>query len=233
MPCGTRTIANPLAVIKMNKELKREVEDHISFCLKTGFYSIDEIRESSFELFDDEELNESWLDQIINSKYEKLVSNSTHWSKPTDFDRLEKVFDYLLSEKIICLHNGGFTKQECIWNCELVHKELLNFDIKMDGYCYYHLQDLERATDPDFRNLFLGFDSINEDDERAVEIGTRICDNLRKEEFEVKWDGTVDQRIEIVEVDWKKLLDEEDWSPNRVIARLTKGKNRKPFWKFW
>jgi hypothetical protein len=65
-------------------------------------------------------------------------------------------------------------------------------------------------------------------------VAIKIATTLKKYNFEVAWAGTVDERIEIKNITWRRVPDNEEWRSNRVITILTKTKNdKKPFWKFW
>ena len=106
--------------------------------------------------------------------------------------------------------------------------------IKAIGFCYYHTQDLARAVDPATRNLYLGFDSPTQDDSQAIFVARQIIDKLRMKGFEVFWPETVDQRIELKNIEWKKVPDEQEWGSERVIQILTNvSKKKRPYWKFW
>lgn len=84
------------------------------------------------------------------------------------------------------------------------------------------------------RNLYLGFDSPAQNDQEALLVAGKIVSALRENKFDVHWSGTVDQRIEIRNINWQKVPDNGNWGPERVINILTKsGVVKKPFWKFW
>ena len=99
---------------------------------------------------------------------------------------------------------------------ELV-RELQENNLVVRGYCFYHTQDLERAVDPEIRNLYLGFDSPTQDDDEAVEVGKLICETLRKNGFEYEWNETIDQRIQIKNLNWQKVPSDDDFGAIRNI----------------
>lgn len=106
--------------------------------------------------------------------------------------------------------------------------------VKPTGFCYYHTQDLERAVDKNIKNLYLGFDSVSQNDNEALQVANRIVTKLKETGFELDWNGSVDQRIEIKNINWQKIPDDENWGAERVISILaTPDKSKKPFWKFW
>jgi hypothetical protein len=219
----------------MTEEIKQEAIDQLELDIKFGFENEEELFESIREMFYNEsEFDESWLREKISEQYSKHQIESQHWGHPTDFERLAKTFDELITEKIVCLHNAGFTRSDGEGDCMETIERLEELGIKAIGFCYYHSQDLGRAVDPESRNLYLGFNSVVENDNEAILIANRIIQKLKKNGFDVDWSGTVDQRIEIKDMDWKKIPDDQDWGIERVVQILSKLKDdRNPFWKFW
>jgi hypothetical protein len=219
----------------MNQETKDEALEQLELDIKFGFENEDELFGSIRDMFyDEEDFDEEWLRHTISEKYNLRQQESLTWVKPTDFDRLAKAFDQLTQEKIICLHKAGYTKQDSISDCMETIERLNDRGINVIGFCYYHSQDLERVIDKDQRNLYVGFDSSKEDDKEALQVAQRIVATLKANNFEVNWPGTIDQRIEIKNINWQKVPDNEDWGANRVIRILTSLRDKgKPFWKFW
>ena len=118
--------------------------------VRFGFDSEVEILQSTWDyaIEDEDQLDERWLRQVIGEYYHRHQEASKGWKRPTDFDRLAKVFDELNSEGIIALHKAGYTKQDGYSDVgEVIH--MLDRSIKPIGYCFYHTQDLERAVDPE------------------------------------------------------------------------------------
>lgn len=219
----------------MRQDIKDEALEQLALDIKFGFEHEDELFDSIRDMFYGEsDFDEEWLRQTISEKYQQHQQDSLSWTKPTDFDRLAKTFDQLTHEKIVCLHKAGFTKQDGESDCMETVEKLNQLGIKAIGYCYYHTQDLARTVDKDIRNLYLGFDSPTQDDNEAIRIANKIVSKLQENNFDVNWTGSVDQRIEIRNMNWQKIPDNESWDAARVITILTKpGNDKKPFWKFW
>ena len=202
----------------MTQEIKDEVLEQIEKDVLMGFESAEEMTESIADMFaDEDDFDEDWLAETIEARCEEHKENSFNWSKPTDFERLDAAFTHLIKNGIVCLHNAGYTKQDSISDCEDAIEELEDMNVEVTGYCYYHAQDLERAIDPTSKSLLLGFDSVGKDDEEAVIIGDTIVEVLKVLNFEVNWDGTIEHRIEIKNINWQKIPNEEDWGVGRVI----------------
>jgi hypothetical protein len=71
------------------------------------------------------------------------------------------------------------------------------------GYCFFHSQDIDRALDGE--GLMLAFGHLDsEDPQDGIAVGRTICDALRKEGFEVEWDGTAEQRINVPRLHWRR-----------------------------
>ena len=227
----------------MKKEIKDEAIEQLEKDILFGFESAEELLESIGEMFYDEEnFDTEWLKNEIKERLNKHQDESLTWEKPTDFDRLVKAFDQLNREKIVAIHKAGNTRQDGEDDSSEIISELNEIGIVAKGYCYYHSQDLERAIG-DEKMLFIGFDSYNRENELAKEVAEKIVEILKKNEFQVKWNGSLETRIEILNINWKKTIDNIDYNYGRVFEIMEKynksesaeikKKEKKPFWKFW
>lgn len=202
----------------MTQDIKNEATEQIEKEVLFGFEKPEEILEGIRVMFyDEEDMDENWLRKEIQVLFQKQQKESKLWHKPTDFDRLVVAFDSLIRQRIICIHKAGYSKQDGYELCDDAAEDLHREGLAARGYCFYHTQDLERAIHPAVKNLLLAFDSIDQNDDEAVRIGLLIVDALHQQGFDVRWDGTVNDRIEIVTIDWKKIPDYQDWSSRRVL----------------
>ncbi len=227
----------------MRQEIKDEAIEQLEKDILFGFESGDDLLESISEMFyNEDDFDEEWLKLEIDSRLKKHEADSLKWAKPTDFDRLVKAFDELNKNKIVSLHRAGYTKSDARSDCSEIIDELKELGFNTKGYCYYHTQDLERAIGEE-KNLLIGFDSYNRDDELAREVAEKIISVLTENGFSTKWNGSIDTRIEILNIDWKKTVDNIDYNYGRVFDIIEKHhkpvnnkvteKNKKPFWKIW
>ena len=227
----------------MNQEIKNEVIGQLEKDILFGFENADDLLETISEMFyDEEDFDEDWLKQEIDQRLKKHQSESLNWEKPTDFDKLVKSFDELNKEKIVSIHKAGYTRQDGEQDCAEIIDELNSIGVKAKGYCFYHTQDLERAIGTE-KKLFLAFDSYNREDELAKQVADKIIEVLKENGFNVKWNGSLDTRIQITDIDWKKTVDNIDYNYNRVFEIMemhnkqvnskTEKKSKKPFWKLW
>jgi hypothetical protein len=206
----------------MSQDIKDEVLEQIEKDVLMGFESAEDMVESIADMFEDEDdFDEDWLAETIEARCNEHRDNSFNWSKPTDFDRLDAAFTALIKQKIVCLHNAGYTKQDAIGDCEEAINELDDMGIEAIGYCYYHNQDLEGAIDPNSRTLLLGYDSFIDDPKETLMIANTIVAVLKAHHLAITWNGSIQQRIQIDNINWQKVPDDEDWSMGRVIDILS------------
>lgn len=219
----------------MKQEIKDEALEQLETDIKFGFESEQELYDSIRDMFyNEEDFDEEWLRKTISTKYYQHQQDSSKWKKPTDFDRLAKAFDKLILGHIVCLHNAGHTKQDGESDCMETIEQLSELGIKTIGFCYYHSQDLARAVNSDIRSLYIGFGSATQNEGDTLQVGNKIVSILKEYNFDVVWTGSVDQRIEIKNINWQKVPDDENWRSGRVISLMTKqSMAKKPFWKFW
>ncbi|WP_417876847.1 DUF6891 domain-containing protein [Winogradskyella sediminis] len=227
----------------MKQEIKDEAIEQLEKDILFGFENEDDLLDSICAMFYDEsDFDEKWLKQEIDIRLKKHQAESQQWEKPTDFDRLVKSFDELNKNKIVSLHRAGYTKSDGEEDCYEIITDLKEIGISVKGYCYYHTQDLERAIGEE-KMLFIGFDSYNHDDELAKEVAKEIVSVLTDNGFKTNWNGSVDSRIEILNIDWKKTVDNIDYNYGRVFEIIkkhhkpetenTEEKRKNSFWKIW
>ncbi|WP_299890231.1 hypothetical protein [uncultured Lacinutrix sp.] len=224
----------------MKQKVKTEAIEHLERDILFGFESKDDLFESISELFyNEDDFDNDWFKTEIEKRFSSHLKSSENWKKPTDFERLVKVFDQLNKEKIVSLHKAGHTRQDSEEDCREIIEELEAIGIKAKGYCYYHSQDLERAIE-DNGMLFIGYDSNEQNDGIAFEIANRIIELLKENGFKTEWNGSLDTRIEIKSIVWKKAYDNTDYNYSRVFSIIEKYhtptkkvEKKKPFWKFW
>ncbi len=205
----------------LNEEMD-EVVEFIKQEIKFGFDYPEEILESvwAFGFENEDKLDEKWLNETIKKYYNRHLKESEKWKRPTDFDKLAQIFDELNQEKIIALHKAGYTKQDGYDDVNEVVNLLQAKNIKPKGFCFYHIQDLERVIVSG--SLFLAFDDIKQNTENAILLGKKIVAKLEKNNFLVEWNETVEQRIEIKDLLWQKIPDKQPWGITRAIKFLHK-----------
>lgn len=219
----------------MTQEIKNEALEQLELDVKFGFDDEETIFERIREMFyDEEDFDEAWLRASISERYKQHQQESVTWSHPTDFEKIATAFDQLIADKIVCLHKAGYTRQDAEGDCMEVIEQLAEAGVQTLGYCYYHEQDLGRVADADGGGLLLGFDSATQDDSQALQVANKIVEAMTRQGFKINWNGTVDQRIEVLNVRWQKIPDAQPWDGERVMRALANtGEGKKPFWKLW
>lgn len=193
--------------------------------IKSGFSSLEDIIDETLELVEDEgwenEIPGEWIHENITREYDKHITKSKTWERPTHPDRLLAAFDNLLRRKIVALHNAGYTQQDALYDVKEVWEDLEDADTHPVGYCFYHGQDIERALEDNV--LCIGFYGKKENnDKEAIMIGNTIVGVLKDAGFTVNWNNTASKRIEIRDFNWHNAFTsyddvEEKWGYDRVI----------------
>ena len=209
-------------------ENEKYLFDHFRISLKSGFESLDDIITDALEAVEDEgwenEIHGEWIRKTLGSEYTKNEAESKSWTYPTDPEKLRTVFDNLCKQKIVALHNAGYTQSDAIYDVQDVWQDLEDNGIKPIGYCYYHGQDLERVIQTGI--LCIGFYGEKEkNDKEAIIIGHKIVSLLKEQGFTVEWDGSASKRIEIHDFNWQNLYTsdedvEEKWGYDRVLELM-------------
>ena len=209
-------------------ENEKYLYHHFLTSIKSGFESIEDIIENALEEVEDEgwenEISEDWIREVITREYSKNEEESKKWMHPTDTERLHTVFDNLCKEKIVVLHNAGYTQADAIYDVQDVWKDLEDEGMKPVGYCYYHGQDLERVIETGV--LCIGFYGEKENNDKdAIAIGHKVASAFKGAGFEIEWNGTALKRIEIPHFKWQNVFTsdeevEDKWGYERVFKLM-------------
>lgn len=177
----------------MNQDLAEELEYMIDLLAKSGFFSCDEIIEILQDQFIEEDIDFSKVDISLNN-----YSND-------NFSKLERVFNNLASQDIVAIHNCGYDIEEGVGDAFELFVHLTNNKFNPIGFCFYTFEDIEEAI---FDNkLRITFGDFENNIDKAVEIGNTVAENLKEENFNIDWDGTVNNQIVIDPFLWDKSFD--------------------------
>ncbi len=115
-------------------------------------------------------------------------------------DRLDRAFEALNVQGIIALQNAGYTMSDGITEIseELHRRGRAN----IQGYCFCHGQDLERAVDG--AGVMLAFASLDDDPAHKQEVGRLVKEAMENFGFAVEWNGDPEKRLNLPAVDWKR-----------------------------
>ena len=200
----------------MNSDALECIQHHVW----SGFYTESEILEIiTEEAFEPGEINKDEANNAITAELIRKSQEEVIWPAETDCDKLDRAFSELNAMGVIALQNAGYTQSDGMEDMVEQYDELGGDTSPVIGYSFYHGQDLERAVRGE--GLMLTFGDINGEDEKGEKIGQIIHDTLRKAGFNVEWDGTINKRIEIKNLDWKKR------------GPAVNLQSKKPWWKVW
>jgi hypothetical protein len=188
-------------------ELQSQIQALVALEVKGGFGDRDEIIERVLETLEMEhdDLDPDVLEPVIaRSTDEHLAAQELEqatWTQPTDCDRLDAVFAELEEAGLLVGQNYGETQDDAIADLSEVfdeHPETEN----LRGYVFYTHQDLERVIESG--TLALGFGMANDDGPNATLVGKTIAEAFKQAGFQVKWNGKLNARIEVMQLEWKK-----------------------------
>lgn len=181
-----------------------EIRDHIDHCVAIGFDPMDEIIDSTVEVYSDDRPGENLRATVEAMARESLRAHleaQGMWPTVTDCDLLDLAFADLEAGGIIARQNFS-----CCSTCgcaeigDEIERAICQGE-RVRGYTFYHMQDADGAADGG--GLYLNYGSIEEGTAAALEIGRAIVTVLNGRGLATDWDGTWNRRI-WVGLDWKR-----------------------------
>lgn len=142
-----------------------------------------------------------WIEQEIRRQMREKRRKEDTWPGETSWDRLNGAFKILRRKRILALHNAGVTQSEGL---SLISEALeeQRSDGPLQGYCFYHQQDIQHAIERG--RLLLSYGSVDATRETAGRIAALIVEALRKADLQATWSGDIDRRIEVNGFVWQK-----------------------------
>ena len=179
-----------------DSDLVEEIEYMKEVLAKSGFFSSEEIIEI---------LEDQFIEEDIDFSGENISLNDF---ANENFSKLENAFNLLSAEGIVAIHNCGFDIEEGVADAFELFVHLSNNKFKPRGFCFYTLDDVEEAIWDN--KLKITFGDYENDEAKALEIGKIVAKYLKDENFEINWDETVNNQIEINPFNWDKSYDDEN-----------------------
>ena len=113
---------------------------------------------------------------------------------------MDAVFETLNTHGMIALQNAGYTMSDGRTEvAEALHRRGRE---NVQGDCFYHGQDLERAVAGEA--LMRAFGSLDDDRIHKLAVGQRVREILEGGGFNVQWNGDSEQRLNLPGLDWKR-----------------------------
>lgn len=182
------------------------------------------------------------IQHLFSEKAEIISRNQCNF-----FSKLDQSFQSLNKQGVISVHYAGSTQSaggELIneleyYLLEEASEESIDDDeqklselretYNLQGYCFYHQQDLEGLEPTIFKNntnipkgsLYLSFGSL-QDKVEPTSVAKKIIQTLKEHDLDIAWSGSEKSRIEIKNVCWIKPTDSEDWGYDRTYSLLLK-----------
>ena len=175
------------------------IRDAIKTWVWSGFHDEAAVNDMLEDILEDG-VDVEAMRRAISAEFEMKAEAEKSWPVETDCDRLDRAFMVLDADGVCAVQNAGYTMSDGYTDVtEAVHDRGLE---KYRGYCFYHGQDLERAVRGE--GLMIAFGDLDDDPAKGVVIGGAVCAALKQAGFTTEWDGTIDQRINVPKLDWKR-----------------------------
>jgi hypothetical protein len=170
--------------------------------VRSGFYSPDEIEQIVGQDVFNGAIDESRLRGIIAATFLEKEADEASWEDLTDCDRLDLAFRVLQAVGVIALHNAGNTLSDGRSDVVEAYYHSGGEASGVVGYCFYHGQDVDAALEGS--RLHIAFGDIKGDDRRGTDIGAMVKQVLEQNGFEVKWSGSVRERLYVPRLKWRR-----------------------------
>ena len=211
-----------LTGVLMNQELKDEMNYEIQLLIKSGFYSDDDILEIIEDEFIEENISDDEISRLFLENKEKIAE--IH-EDSEDFINLRNAFLDLTKENIISIHNAGYDIEEGIQDSFELFTHLRNNKYSPIGFCFYTFEDMEHVIEDN--TLSIAFGDFEYDEEKGLEIAQKVAETLKINGFDINWNGSIDELIEIQNFNWIKHFDNKEYSMDGALEDFLRKKNEK------
>lgn len=202
------------SVLAMSREaLEHDIQEYAELYVRAGYLTRTEAVEALVEtMIDDAGLSDEAVraaaGAAVDQWFARVNDEATQWGI-TDNDCLALAaadlerFGILFRENYSCCQNCGFGEIE-----EEIAASRDNGS-EYRGFAFFHEQDTESAVRGD--GLHLAYGAVGEFadepayDEAAVAVGHEIVDALRRAGLRPRWNGRIEQRIEIRKIRWQRV----------------------------
>lgn len=196
------------------------VREEASRLIDTGFRTKLEARDELIELCeDDPELfgavsppSRDEVASIFEHVWSERLRIERDWRGLSDSDRLDSAFADLEASGVVARMNFS-----CCGTCG--HGEIggeVGEGESPKGYVFLHMQDADGLVDDDRPSLFFDYGAWTADgtafpdqdsyEAAAVAVGRDVAAALTAAGLKVDWNGELNRRIAIVDLDWRRRL---------------------------
>ena len=178
----------------------RYILDAIRSHVWSGFDSPEDVHQVIDDLLEGD-ADEEFLRAAVGPEFAHKAAAEATWPETTDCDRLDAAFEALNAAGIIALQNTGYEMSDGLTEvAEAMHQRGSREGVQ--GYCFYHGQDVERAVKGEA--LMRAFGSLDDDHTHKLEVGRRVREILESRGFTVQWNGEAGTRLNLPGLDWKR-----------------------------
>ena len=200
-----KTIGSPVAQNALG-----DLRDLIDGWIAAGFDTYDTVERNAVELGEDDGIQPAAARTLVRERWLAAVDAQQTWPDTRDSDALEAAFADLEARGVAARMNFS-----CCGTCapgELIDE--VGLGGSKHGYVYFHQQDAEAIFEG---SLFLGYGSLRDFDREApgasdayvadaVSVGHEVVDALRSHNLSVTWDGSLDRRIRVTDLEWRRRI---------------------------
>jgi len=181
---------------------KEDISQTIRPLIWSGHYDQQGVVESVMDVLAEDEFDEDWVRSQVDAEWAMKEAEELTWEVPTDCDRLNDVFNELWARNIIALQAAGYTSSDGHADVTGYWEEAGGARSAIEGYCFFHEQDMERVMNGG--GLMLAFGDIHGGEELGLKVGRTVCEVLDYFGFVPNWDETIGSRILLPWFTWRK-----------------------------
>jgi hypothetical protein len=124
------------------------------------------------------------------------------WPAPTDWSRLDGVFQRLDAHGILCLHNAGYTLSQGEEDVREAWRDRGGAASHLTGFCFYHGQDVQDVVTNG--TLALAYGRLTDDQADTLGTAGKIVDALLAAGFQTAVPPDTETRIFVSGMLWRK-----------------------------
>lgn len=178
-------------------DYEQDMVDEIRIRVWSGFESLPDVL-TMIEDCDERDADRQMLAEFARSEFQAKREAEAAWPLVTDCTRLDAAFDALDEMGIIALHNAGASMSDGLY---FVGEALAASDrSKVQGYCFYHAQDVARAVDG--YGLLLAYGEWADTAKGNRAIGELARAELKRQGLVVEWEGDAEKRMNLPGIVW-------------------------------
>ncbi len=179
-----------------------EAREDAAWRVADGFLSREDLVETVMGVLEVRESLRGDVERLVDELLEEHRQRERTWKHLTDPDRLDLAFEALEKQRILARQRLADCQTCALAELEEEWDRLAEDGRTPRGYVFFTDQDAEGLADD--KALYLAYGAVGLDDAAQVRVGERIVAALKKAGLQVAWDGDLEKRIAVVDLDWQK-----------------------------